>query len=526
MLIGLFAAGVQAQNTSPYWSLAGNNNASSSAKLGTTNADPLRLTTNNLTRMYVSDNGNVGIGTTNPQQRFHVEASGLINVFVNTNAPGSISGSGMIGYVKGLPTAAGQRLGYFLLGSRGGAENNYHSVGMAGYASSGWTAGSSYPGYLTFETTPAGSTSRSERVRIGSNGNVGIGVTDAAYLLDIGGRIRLRSQPGSVTAGLWLNNTDNSGLTGFIGGYNDNTMGLYGAGYGWSLFMNTDNGHIGIGDNNPFNKLVVADNTTSTPTAIIKNLYTAGSYTDGLYIYAGRDGGVSSTVSYYTAFVTPGGSTIGYISQATANSVAYNTTSDKRLKTNIRETKFGLADVNKIQVRDFNFIGSKTEQTGFLAQQLYEVFPEAVSKGGDDAKTRPWMVDYGRVTPLLVKGMQELSKENEQLKQELAELRQMVLDLKNGRVNTVNTSSAFLETAMPNPARTATTIRYSVPESTTSARLTLVNAKGQVMKELSLNNSGTGQVNLSTANLPAGVYTYTLMINGQQAASKQLVIAR
>jgi hypothetical protein len=89
------------------------------------------------------------------------------------------------------------------------------------------------------------------------------------------------------------------------------------------------------------------------------------------------------------------------ISQVTAGSVAYNTTSDKRLKTNIRDTKFGLRAVNKIEVKDYNFIGSKEEQTGFLAQQLYEVFPEAVAKGGDDPKTRPWMVDYGRVTPLL-----------------------------------------------------------------------------------------------------------------------------
>src|SRR3982750_2457529 len=55
-----------AQNTSPFWSLAGNNNATANSKLGTTNAIPLRLFTNNSTRAYIDANsGNIGINTGN-----------------------------------------------------------------------------------------------------------------------------------------------------------------------------------------------------------------------------------------------------------------------------------------------------------------------------------------------------------------------------------------------------------------------------------------------------------------------------
>ena len=32
-----------------------------------------------------------------------------------------------------------------------------------------------------------------------------------------------------------------------------------------------------------------------------------------------------------------------------------------------------------------------------------------VTVGGDDVKTEPWQIDYSRITPLLVKAIQELS---------------------------------------------------------------------------------------------------------------------
>lgn len=130
--------------------------------------------------------GNVGIGTTSPQQRLHVEGTSNQAIFVSTTAPGNVSGSGMIGYIKALPTDSGNRLGYFLLGSRGGAQNNYNQAGMAGYAGGGWS-GTSHPAYLSFETTPLGSTGRLERLRIGANGNVGIGTGSPLTLLHVNG---------------------------------------------------------------------------------------------------------------------------------------------------------------------------------------------------------------------------------------------------------------------------------------------------------------------------------------------------
>lgn len=121
------------------------------------------------------------------------------------------------------------------------------------------------------------------------------------------------------------------------------------------------------------------------------------------------------------------GNTIGSISSPAnnVNSVQYNTTSDMRLKENIGKTKYGLADLMKIRVADYNYKidEKKNRLTGFLAQDLYKVFPNAVTVGGKDPKTEPWLVDYGKVTPLIVKAVQEQQALIGQLQAQVAELK-------------------------------------------------------------------------------------------------------
>ena len=101
--------------------------------------------------------------------------------------------------------------------------------------------------------------------------------------------------------------------------------------------------------------------------------------------------------------------------------VAFNTTSDERLKEHIRPSAKGLGEVMKIQVSDYNYKASPgREETGFIAQQLNTVFPNAVTPGGEDPAKNPWTVDYARVTPVLVKAIQEQQAEIGSLKAQAA----------------------------------------------------------------------------------------------------------
>ncbi|MDR3451012.1 MAG: tail fiber domain-containing protein [Alphaproteobacteria bacterium] len=122
-------------------------------------------------------------------------------------------------------------------------------------------------------------------------------------------------------------------------------------------------------------------------------------------------------------FLNAAGAHVGYIGE-TSSGVTYNNLSDRRLKEHIAPTVRGLAELAKIPVSDFNFIAdpAKKRMQGFIAQDLYEIYPEAVTVGGDDPKQQPWAVDYGRLTPLLVKAIQELKTDNDDLRARVAAL--------------------------------------------------------------------------------------------------------
>ena len=102
------------------------------------------------------------------------------------------------------------------------------------------------------------------------------------------------------------------------------------------------------------------------------------------------------------------------------------TASDRKLKINIGNTKYGLSDVLKLRGVDFNwkdkFDGK--EDIGFIAQEVQEVIPELV-KEVDNLKEdgTHLTVDYAKTTAILVEAIKEQQKQIEELKSEIKEMK-------------------------------------------------------------------------------------------------------
>jgi hypothetical protein len=186
---------------------------------------------------------------------------------------------------------------------------------------------------------------------------------------------------------------------------------------------------------------------STTAAAAIQNVYCR-------HMSSADAGGEDFVVFTRTSSAT----TIGSIDQVSTTGVAYNTTSDARLKTVLRDLDDEeIAEILRLiapVVFEFNEAPG-VEHVGFIAQQLAEAWPQFVDVGivtpgrgepGDDVKQReirtpvrdangdprldekgqpveavtyepvpgtefkPWMVDLSKLTPLLVAGWQALDR--------------------------------------------------------------------------------------------------------------------
>lgn len=102
--------------------------------------------------------------------------------------------------------------------------------------------------------------------------------------------------------------------------------------------------------------------------------------------------------------------TIGSIS-VNGTTTSYNTTSDDRLKDNIRVVR--QSDVLRdLVIHDFVWKDTKKADRGIFAQEAALVKVDAITPGSDDVDAqgrllRPWMVDYSKFVPDLIAGWQQ-----------------------------------------------------------------------------------------------------------------------
>ena len=98
---------------------------------------------------------------------------------------------------------------------------------------------------------------------------------------------------------------------------------------------------------------------------------------------------------------------IGSVVRVGATSaVAYNTTSDERLKSNIANSDPVLEKIMQVQVRQYDWTeGNLHQDYGFIAQELAPVLSGIVTEGKEEADM--WQLDYSRLTPALLKAIQE-----------------------------------------------------------------------------------------------------------------------
>jgi hypothetical protein len=190
-----------------------------------------------------------------------------------------------------------------------------------------------------------------------------------------------------------------AGLDDGIDAYVIGTGSVVGTNTMLSLNTSGDIG-IGIGTATPGARLYVDDDVASDYTLEVLNDGNAANRW-GMRIQAGQNSGSGTLIQFNDG----DGTDVGEITFS-GTTTTYSTASDRRLKDNIRSTHYTVADLMQVQVRDYEFNTDGRTSTGFIAQDLYNIYPYAVSKP-DDESTQWWGIDYGLITPLIVKSVQQ-----------------------------------------------------------------------------------------------------------------------
>jgi hypothetical protein len=298
-------------------------------------------------------------------------------------------------------------------------------------------------------------TNSTERMRIDSSGNVGLGITSPVSNIHIDG-----SSAGQADLRFTDTATGETSTDGFVLGLDSSTDA-----YVWNyendaMYFGTNNdekmridstGHVLIGASS-----TIGSSGNTTRGVQLRENYVWIANDDATYLQ--RPGGADGNfLRFYKS-----SSQVGRI-RVSGQTTAYDTTSDYRVKENVADMSGAITRVKSLKPKRFNFIEDDTDTLvdGFLAHEAQSVVPEAV--GGTHNEVETWTqeeidagdapantsagdnkldgdgntipvyqsIDQAKLVPLLTGALKEAITKIETLETEMTALKARVTTLEN-----------------------------------------------------------------------------------------------
>jgi hypothetical protein len=399
-------------------------------------------------------------------------------------------------------------------------------------------------------------TTKSNLVAIGdsalyNNGVGSQGQFDARFNTAVGSKALFANTIGgaNTAAGSLSLRSNTTGTNNTANGYSAlelNTTGSQNTACGTSALLN-NNGSL----NSAFGSSALSSNTTGTQNTAIGAFANVSSGNLSNATAIGRSALVDANNK-----VRIGNTSVS----SNGGQVSWTAYSDARIKNSIQENVPGLTFINALRPVTYHFDITKQNQlmgitdtanwqgkydiekiqfTGFIAQEV-----EAAAKkigydfSGVDKTGNLLGLRYSEFVMPLVKSVQELSAENNELKNEIASLKNHMQQVEHSLAQCCNayqpsnvqgTSSIdvpALEQNAPNPFSEHTIIRYYMPLQAQSASIKIYALDGSELLSIPATTKGVGFVTVNGHSLASGVYVYTLIIDGKTIDTKQMILTK
>lgn len=217
---------------------------------------------------------------------------------------------------------------------------------------------------------------------------------------------------------------------------------------------------------------------------------------------------------------------------------AFYTQSDSTTKVNIAPLQNGLDVISSLRTYSYNLITDVEHvdeklSFGLLAQEVEAVLPQIV-----DTSKGIMLINYTEFIPFLILSIQEQQLQIENLQTIILSQEQEIISL----TNTVNgccfelsekstnvddntlQNEAKLYQNNPNPFSVSTNIKYSIPNKFMSAYLNIYNLNGGQIKSYKISNVGNGNIKIDGLELNPGMYLYSLIIDNNIIDTKKMVL--
>lgn len=446
-----------------------------------------------------------------------------------------------------------------------GYHSGLSSTTGVGNTFTGFNAGSSNTTgqYNTYMGISAGSSSTT------ASDNVYIGRSSGTYTTG-SGNTYIGSNSGN-TSSSGSNNT----LLGYLTSCTNNPTNATAIGYGAAattsntLILGNESVNVGIGLSAPNKKLTLSTAVSNDGIRVIQRSYgyagleldnqtAGGNYWGLLSLGNGNIQGSGNFLIYNfstigSALLINGstgnvgiGTTVPGTYKLNVNGSVYAASgyfsSDKRFKNDIAPVENAIELVKSLKGVKYTFKDNveipnandedkkimrnfpKGTQIGLIAQDVEKILPEVVATDKDGYKA----IAYQNIVPVLIEGIKEqqhiIESQNERI--EALESRLRKLEASTTDISTTNNvlDGAELFQNVPNPFRGYTSIGYRLPENTSDAKILIFDMNGRKIKQVQLEGTGEGKVDINATELSAGMYLYSLMINGAEAATKRMIL--
>ena len=95
--------------------------------------------------------------------------------------------------------------------------------------------------------------------------------------------------------------------------------------------------------------------------------------------------------------------------------------------------------------------------------------------------------------------------------------------INNINVQLSNANVVVLNQNQPNPFAEQTVITYNIPSTANAAQILFYDVNGKQINSVTITTFGQGQLNVYANDLTSGMYSYTLIVDGQIIDTKKMV---